>query len=298
MLIVATLALAASGACSRGVTGLDPLGPGTRMAHITVDGHDRSFALHVPAALPAGRRVPLVIVLHGYSGNGPRMEHVTGFSALADSVGLIVAYPNGERSATVRRHWDDHGQPSADVDFLRALIDTLERREPVDASRVYVAGFSSGAFMAYRVGRSLSDRVAAIGVVSGSAGRRQAAQPDESSLMPPHPVPAIIFHGMADPVVPYDAEHGRGGRMRGLVAAPRSAALWAEGDGCGATPRVDTLYAGDAIRTAYAACRDGADVVLYAIPRGGHTWPLANRAGARVPATALMWEFFAAHPRR
>lgn len=290
------LAASVAAGCARPrgtVSGAGPLDPGTRVEHLRVDGGDRTYALHVPPALPRGARVPLVIILHGYGGSGAHIEQVTGFSAAADSAGFVVAYPDGERSLTTRPHWDVFAAHSVDIDYLRALIDTLERREPIDPARVYVAGFSNGAFMSYRVARELAGRVAAIGVVSGTIGRRQAPP---ASLLPPRPVPAIIFHGVADDVVPYDDLHGRQGRLRGLVSAPRSAERWAEANGCSAAARVDTVDDGDAIRTTYGACRGGGDVVFYAIPRGGHAWPLPARAGARVPATALIWAFFAAHP--
>ncbi len=47
-------------------------------------------------------------------------------------------------------------------------------------------------------------------------------------------------------------------------------------------------------------CREGAEVVLYTIYGGGHSWP-----GSAMPseittqdinATDVIWEFFAAHP--
>jgi len=53
-------------------------------------------------------------------------------------------------------------------------------------------------------------------------------------------------------------------------------------------------------------CPVGAEVVLYTIEGGGHTWPgsafdanLADLMGPTstdIDATALMWQFFATHP--
>jgi polyhydroxybutyrate depolymerase len=59
-------------------------------------------------------------------------------------------------------------------------------------------------------------------------------------------------------------------------------------------------------RQTYGPGRDGAEVVLYVIEGGGHTWP--GRVGAGpverllgpstrdIDANELMWEFFQRHP--
>ena len=57
------------------------------------------------------------------------------------------------------------------------------------------------------------------------------------------------------------------------------------------------------IRNDYGKCKDGAEIVLYVIETGGHTWPGSNLAPAflgpstmNVSANDVMWEFFQKHP--
>ena len=148
--------------------------------HVTVVGPlTRSFLVHVPAH----RRVstsgltltwPLVIMLHGSSGTGSAIEHQSGMDSVADAQRFLVAYPDGTGGqfdlypsdwnagtccgAANRDNIDDLG-------FISAIIKMVAVHVPLDLRRVYVAGFSSGGYMAYHVGCQLSATVAAIGVV-------------------------------------------------------------------------------------------------------------------------------------
>jgi poly(3-hydroxybutyrate) depolymerase len=46
--------------------------------------------------------------------------------------------------------------------------------------------------------------------------------------------------------------------------------------------------------TAYSSCKNGAAVELYAVKGVGHSWPTKYI----VPASQLIWDFFAAHPKQ
>ena len=56
-------------------------------------------------------------------------------------------------------------------------------------------------------------------------------------------------------------------------------------------------------RKVYAAKKGGAEVVLYTIEGGGHTWPgrqppvrFIGKSTAKISANDLIWEFFQKHP--
>ena len=53
----------------------------------------RTAIVHRPGGLASG--APLVIVLHGAYGSGEQTRSATGWDALADREGFVVAYPNG-----------------------------------------------------------------------------------------------------------------------------------------------------------------------------------------------------------
>ena len=54
-----------------------------------------------------------------------------------------------------------------DVDFIRALIEGLQKRYAIDSKRMFATGLSNGAMMSYRLACELSDKIAAIAPVAG-----------------------------------------------------------------------------------------------------------------------------------
>ncbi|NLG23846.1 MAG: hypothetical protein GX558_00710, partial [Clostridiales bacterium] len=159
---------------------------------------------------------------------------------------------------------------------------------------IYVNGMSNGGGMTHILACELSERIAAVGLVAGAYTYPwEACQPER-------PVPAIVFHGDADRIVPI-----AGGPIpRASQTLPdirEWVATLAQRNGCVEAPR-ELAPQGSVRGEAYTRC--AADVVFYTVVGGGHTWPGGEGIPAwiggvttdDVDATALMWEFFAAHP--
>ncbi len=280
---------------------------------LTWGGRARHFRVHRPPARSPSARRPLVLSLHGGGGRAEGVSAQTGFSALADREGFVVAYPDG-----VDRGWNDGraGVPSTaakenvdDVGFLDAVLDALGRDPDVDLRRVYVTGISNGAFMASRYACERSARVAGIGLVAGSLGPELAA-----TCRLARPVAVIAFLGTADPLVPYEGGVVHLGPFeRGLTASARDAMhVFYTQSRCGeprALPAVPDVDPGDGstARVEAAACAEDTSVQLYTLEGGGHTWPggkqylparVVGRVNRDVDATATMWAFFQEHGRR
>jgi polyhydroxybutyrate depolymerase len=174
MMIILICTLAGGCAYTWGVEHVPLIGgPGPRSGWMHVTGGLAVYDVdvHIPKQLTAA--VPLLIVLHGYSGTGPGMEKRTGFSRIADSVGFVVAYPDGQKNAQGRRSWTGSSDHAADIAMLRALIDSVAGRVPLDRQRVYLAGFSNGGMMTYRAAQLLDRTFAAIGVVAGALPKQR-----------------------------------------------------------------------------------------------------------------------------
>lgn len=270
-------------------------------------GLDRSYVVRLPPALPAGpSRMPLVLVLHGGGGNAANAEHMTGFTDKARKEGFIVVYPDGTGRLQDKlltwnaRHCCAYAMKNDvdDVGFIRALIDDLVRRYPVDARRVYVTGMSNGGMMTHRLGRELSDKIAAIAPVVATVFG------DED--MPAHAVPALMINGMLDENVPYQGGAPGGRGARGWDGTPTQPAVkqvefWARANGCKPEPAKEENAKWIVWRS---ACPGAAHVVLYLVKDNGHAWP-GGQPGSRrgdTPSSALMatdviWEFFAAHSK-
>ena len=257
----------------------------------------REYVLHVPPTYDRNRPTPLVISMHGAGGWPVQQMNLSEWNALADREGFIVVYPSG-RQTPGPRVWHVQGgaELQRDVTFISQLIDKLEAVYNIDRSRIYANGISNGAGMSFVLSCTLSDRIAAVGLVA-------AAQTLPSSwCTDTRAVPMIAFHGTADPIVPY-----AGGTTfvapRTFPAVATWTANWARRNHCLMRP-TESMVAPDVSRREYTQCADNADVVLYSIKGGGHTWPggqampewFVGPTSRSVDATRVMWTFFREHP--
>jgi polyhydroxybutyrate depolymerase len=279
---------------------------GAAMQTIVVDGHTRSFIVHVPAHRSPGP-LPLVIAMHGGGGTAQYMQRETKFDQLADREGFAVVYPQG-----LNRHWHDSDRPNDsvevdDVAFIRALIDRLIADYNVDANRVFATGISNGGIMSYRLACDLADKVAAIAPVVGGVPQSYAAM-----CHPSRPVSVLAINSTLDPIVPYGGGPVRAlGTARGnVVDAETSAQMFAVADHCSDPVTVKepdrAPEDGTTVRRTDYACSDGIAVQQIAVEGGGHTWPggmqylprgLVGVVSREFSASERIWEFFRTHGR-
>ncbi len=260
-------------------------------------GEKREYLLYVPGSYDRSRSTPLVISMHGAGLWGAAQKETSQWNKLADNRGFIVVYPSGIGGKGVRIWRAEPGSGlMKDVKFIAELIDTLKVSYNIDTTRIYANGLSNGGGMSFALSCTLSDRIAAVGMVA-------AAETLPWSWCTDHrPVPMIAFHGTADPEVPYN-----GGSSwvspRPFPSTPKWAANWARRNKCESNP-VESTVAADVTRRVYTSCADNADVLLYTIQGGGHTWPggtplpewFVGRTTRSIDATSLMWSFFRDHP--
>ena len=159
---------------------------------------------------------------------------------------------------------------------------------------------SNGGGMSFALSCTLSNRIAAVGLV-GSAQTLPWTWCEDH-----RPVPMINFHGTADRLTPY-----KGGVSwvspghRGFPNQLTWTANWAQRNHCAPNP-VDSVVAPDVTRRLYTRCADDATVVLYSVRGGGHTWPgggpmpewYVGRTSRSIDASSEMWAFFREHPLR
>ncbi len=267
---------------------------------LVVSGTTREYLLHAPKSHGHGKPRPLVISLHPAMSWPSAEMAISRWNEVADEHGFIVVYPAGTGHGARTWFMEGRGAPPRmpDVLFVSALIDRLEASYDIDPARIYVDGMSNGGGMAFARACVLSDRIAAVGMVSA------ARSLDWNWYPPRRAVPMIAFQGSADPVVPY-----LGGRTPVgpdiLASVPAFTEAWARLNGCDAKP-VESLAAPDVTRLQYADGSGQARVVLYTVRGGGHQWPGGHRLAEfllgpctrSIDATRLEWEFFQEHPLR
>lgn len=263
---------------------------------ITVDGLERTYEFYAPSSFKPDQPTDLVIALHGGGGQGRGMRRLTGFDALADEKGFLVAYPNG-----LNRQWNDNrefiqGKTQADdVAFIKALITSLKSQYSIN--RVFITGMSNGAMMTYRLACELSDQITAAAPVAGNLVKGYDCKPSQ-------PVPLLAINGTADPLVPYTG--GMVARERGeVISTDDTMKFWATNNGCTgdpteeALPDIDITDSTRVYKRTYPTCT--VPLILYYIQDGGHTWPggsqylpkrLIGVVNRDIDATQLIWDFF------
>lgn len=269
---------------------------------VRVGGVERTYLLYVPSKRPSGQW-PLVVLMHGGGGNGRQAMSAYRMNEVADRHGFLVAYPNGSGRRERLLTWNagnccGHAMEVGvdDVQFIRAMVEAIDRQFDLDRSRLFATGMSNGAMMAYRLGCEAADVFAAIAPVAGALN---------ISCRPSDAVSVMIVHGTDDEHVPY--EGGRGTKSYELrVDKPvlHAVEVWREVNRCSRDS--GSQRRGNIERRSWSGGRDGTDVTLVTIHGGGHAWPggvrprreIADVPTQEISASDEIWKFFAAHPKR
>jgi len=281
----------AGGACSPALR----IQAGTTERELSVGGSSRSYLLHIPPSYDGVRRLPVVVTFHGLGASAQSQLALSNFPAVSDRDGFVVVAPQSRGPG-----WDfltPPGHADSDAAFIVALMAELPSVTCVDPHRFYATGISNGAAVVFALACADVGGFAAYGAAAG------VFYSPACHRAPPQPI--VYFHGTADPLVPIG-----GGKVFGITVAPARQSMdqWAAHNGCPADPRQSAIGS-DVALFAWTGCRDGADVDFYVIAGGGHSWPGAPSAIARVAdlffghttetisASQIMWAFFA-HRRR
>lgn len=264
-------------------------------------GEKRDYLLYVPTSYNPAKPTPLVISMHTSMSWPSSSMAITQWNKVAEQNGFLVAYPGGTGGSS--KSWEMEGQESPsrmrDVIFVSQLLNQLELAYNIDKARIYANGMSNGGGMAFVLSCTMSDRIAAVGMVSAGL------DPGWNWCTDHKAVPVIAFHGSADPICPYNGGYSKlgGGPFPNV---PWFMEQWSKRNQCGAGP-VESAFNSDVTRRQYSSCTDGADVVLYTVKGEGHQWPGGRRVRAEwlvgpysssIDATAQMWAFFREHPLR
>jgi poly(hydroxyalkanoate) depolymerase family esterase len=180
----------------------------------------RDYKLYIPSHMD-GRKLPLIIMLHGCTQNPDDFAVGTRMNQLAEEHGFIVAYPRQPTKANQLACWNwfnpkdqtrDLGEPSIIAGITRTIMAELN----IDAERVCVAGLSAGGAMAEIMSATYPELYAATGIHSGlaygsatdEASAFAAMSGASSPVAPPQRkrrlkrakgrVRTIVFHGASD----------------------------------------------------------------------------------------------------
>ena len=258
------------------------------------DGLTRQYRIHIPQGLDAN--APLVLALHGYSGNNNEMRNNYGWTELADERGFVVAFPNGTRDQWNNRFWDvdydfHQGLDIDDDGFLSSLAVHLQELHGLDPMRTFVTGFSNGAEMCFQLACRESETFVAFAPIIGMMLDTLFTNCNPDVLRP-----ILSMNGTADDITLFNGDMGNSGGWGAYRSIPETMAFWES-----------KLQLLDMERTFLpdANTDDGSTVRLdfysspmhqrvlkyYLVNGGGHDWP-GQSGNMDISATVEVWNFF------
>ncbi|HWB72642.1 MAG TPA: PHB depolymerase family esterase [Egibacteraceae bacterium] len=283
----------------------------------------RSYKLYIPSGY-AGRTgqagslaVPLIVMLHGGTQTADDFAAGTNMNQLAERNTFLVAYPEQPTSANGARCWNwfqaaDQHRSAGEPSLIAGITQQIMHDHHVDASRVYVAGFSAGGAMAAVMAATYPDLYAAVGVHSGLTYGAAYDLPSAFKAMKQGPaiqhgrqpavgIPLIVFHGDQDQIVDRAnadrlLDHWRRAADKGpgdLPTPPREAGV----------ERGQVAAGRQYTRFLYPDASGGTGMEQWIIHQAGHAWSGGTPAGSYTDpqgpdASAEIVRFFDEHPKR
>ncbi len=258
---------------------------------LQIQNTNRSYLVHLPISYTKNHSYPLLLVLHGRGSSGKEMAEYTNFSELADKQNFIVVYPNAINKPTLwNAFYKAKGKERDDILFIKKMLTELQNNYKINERKIYAVGYSSGAMMTYRIASEMSEKIAGIGIVSGSLGYKKNSQSVYIGK-PTKPVPAIILHGKKDSIV-----HFNGGTSltvkTDLIGVKKSVEKWVSYNDCKTIPEKETLQNSRYTRETYSCINDD-QIILYTLLDGTHKWPalLPNKNNQMTFSSQVLWDF-------
>lgn len=270
----------------------------------------RKYIVHLPPDYSPDIQYPLVMVLHGGSGNYQSVQGFTQMNPVSNQNNFLAVYPQGIGVAPPGYSWADGRNTSADqagiddVGFISKLVDTLTVEYTIDTTRIYVCGFSNGGFMTQRLACEVPELFAALGGLGCSMDIALI-----QNCSPGQAVPMAYFAGTSDPEVPYAGGAMNNPEVTPIVPVDTAVQFWVDNNYCQtAEPLVNIPNTVESDNSTvefykYSDCDCNAEVHFYKILNGGHTWPgvpipqfpqLGN-TNEDIHASFELWDFFDQH---
>jgi poly(3-hydroxybutyrate) depolymerase len=268
------------------------------------DGITRYYQVYRPYGLPAN--APMLMMLHETSRNlpsNPPIHGNYGWLPFADANKFLLVKPAATYDPQSGQwNWNAYyldpafpPPPPDDSGFLRQLIVNLTAKYNLNPKRIYVAGFSSGAMMAERVGVEISDLVAAIVPVAGQI----VGQPTLPITLPANPVAPVAvqeWHGTLDTTLP-PCNHGftkYSGYAVRMATVDETFNYWAQGNVCTQFQTTQPLCLNGSPNPSVTGndatgCSGNAAVQFIWEENYGHAWLTTYNA--------QRWAFMAAHQK-
>ncbi len=157
--------------------------PDSGIHRYDMDGHRGVYSAYVPEYYQPDQPWPLILSMHGGSGNDE--DFLWTWLKYAKSRGYLLI--SAKSFGPTWHAWD--------IDSILLILEDMQARYHIDASRVLLTGLSDGGSFGYEVGFMHPGRFAGLAVVAGIL-RPHHRDPNASKL------PVYIAHGEQDQLFP------------------------------------------------------------------------------------------------
>ena len=256
---------------------------------------NREFYIVSPNDLTSDDQAPLLISLHGGADYADANMQYTGFLDILNEKSFVAIFPQGTvAEGKGDTGWyaggDCSGLEVCDLSFIERLIDYSVEDLNIDKNRVYVSGFSNGAFMVYTLACFLSDKIAAFAPVSGSMS------PDDfQTCNPQRPIPIIHIHGINDDSIPIQGSDY-------VTPLEDVSSFLSMINNCTQSSIIDGEDINEDGYAWYSEisydCNEGVTVNFTYLENFGHNWPSlesSKGSGADIDGASFIWEFLSAY---
>lgn len=135
------------------------------------------------------------VFIHGHRASASEMLDYKELVSAVHAMGFMLVAPQGLNDS-----WSTKGSPGDgrrdEVAFVARVLDDLQRRFPIDASRLVASGFSQGASVTWEIACRGDGRFSAFMPIAGVWWRPMPTD------CPAPPRPLLHIHGLADAVMP------------------------------------------------------------------------------------------------
>ena len=290
--------------------------PGSSNQVLAAGGDEGTYVRAVPPSYSGRTPLPVVIDLHGWGEPAAFQVQITKPGDYGAAHGFITITPQVTEPALVWRL----GSSGKDVVFMGALLDTVEKTLCVDTNRIYVTGYSYGAFLTSTLACVYARPDRRRGPRGGDSRTRRVAirrGPCRSSPSTARPTPSCRTWAGSDRPrsscrLPTDhtAHSARPSARRRPSSRDRPSPTTRPPGPSATVARPGRPSGGVAsgVTLITYSCPKGDAVELYRVTGGGHAWPGSSVSQAIAPAVGyttmaisadqIMWAFFVAHPLR
>ena len=258
------------------------------------DGLTRQYIYYEPENL--NEQMPLVFVMHGYTGDANSIRNYSEMNDFADQYGFAVCYPRGTVDGGGNRFWNvgyafHQNETVDDVGYLTELTQYLQQTNGLNPDYTFATGMSNGGEMCYMLACQAYDTFKAVAPVAGMILQDIL---DDCDAAPA--IPVFEIHGSQDGVTPLAGDPDNNDGWGSYPSIADTIDYFVEKNNCttlveGTVPNTDTSDGSFIVSEKYIYGINQNEVWYYKVVGGGHDWP-GSGGNMDIEAGEQAWLFF------